>query len=276
MSKSDYQRIPRQVFMTTRFPISSVLNSHFKALNSLNPEYEFYLYNDSQVREYISEHWGDFLIGIYDSIGEEYFPAKIDLWRYLIIYDKGGVYFDDKSGPVRALRNLIKPRDRMIISTWGENVSHWKKKYGHKKGEFTNWCVISEPKHPMIKCIIVDIIRRIINSNGLETGKTGVLNLTGPIGSTTTILDNLEDMKSEIRILKNTFNRKMYFNALTKTKKFSRIHESMREKDRLYSIQKTPIVDVSKVRALVSEYSSGCNHCLESIIFEIPDSKQRC
>ena len=261
--------------MTTRFPISPVLNSHFKALNSLNPEYEFYLYNDNQVREYISEHWGGFLTGVYDSIGEEYFPAKIDLWRYLIIYEKGGVYLDDKSGPVKALRNLIKPRDRMIISTWGENVTRWKKDYGHNKGEFTNWCIISEPKHPMIKCIILDIIRKIINSEGLEIGKMGVLNLTGPIGSTTTILENLEKMKSEIRILKNTFNRKMYFNALTKTKKFSKIHESMRGKDRLYSIQKTPIVDVKRVRALVSKYLSRQDHSLESVIFSVPHGKQR-
>jgi len=262
--------------MTTRFPISNALGSHIKKLKSLNSDYEFHLFDDNEVSDYIVSRWGPFVSGIYDSIGSEYFPAKIDLWQYLIIYDKGGVYFDDKSGPVKTLGNLIKPHDQMIISTWGENISLWKKKYGHKKGEFTSWCVIAKPRHPMIKCIIVDIIRRIINSNGLEIGKTGVLNLTGPIGSTTTILDNLEDMKSEIRILKNTFNRKMYFNALTKTKKFSNIHESMREKDRLYSIQKTPIVDVSKVRALVSEYSSGCNHCLESVIFEIPDSEQRC
>lgn len=275
MAKARSQRIPKRVFMTARFPISAVLKSHFSELYSSNPDYDFHLYDDNQVRDYISAHWGAFLLGIYDSIGVEYFPAKIDLWRYLIIYHKGGVYFDDKSGPVKTLSSLIKPNDKMIISTWGENIMHWKKDYGHRKGEFTNWCVIAESRHPMVRCIIVDMIDRIINYNGVEFGKTGVLKLTGPIGSTTTILENLPKLKNEIRVLKNTFGRKMYFNAITKSKKFSSTHESMREKDRLYSIQKSPIVNLDKVKALVSEFRIDQGRSLESVIFQIPDNLPR-
>ncbi len=253
--------------MTTRFPLSQALESHFEELKSSNSDYEFHLFDDDKVRHYITSRWGPFVSGIYDSIGSEYFPAKIDLWQYLIIYDKGGVYFDDKSGPVKTLGNLIKPHDQMIISTWGENISLWKKKYGHKKGEFTSWCVIAKPRHPMIRHIITDIIGRIARSDGSEKGKNGVLRMTGPIGSTTTILNNIGKYKDCVKVMKNTFNRRMYFNGITKSKKFSNNHEAMRGEDRLYSIQETPIIDVESVKSLLDEYVGGRHPNLNKVIF---------
>ena len=259
--------------MTTRFPISNALGSHIKKLKSLNSDYEFHLFDDNEVSDYIVSRWGPFVSGIYDSIGSEYFPAKIDLWQYLIIYDKGGVYFDDKSGPVKKLGNIIKPNDQMIISTWGENISLWKKEYGHKKGEFTSWCVIAEPKHPMIRHIISDIIGRITKSDGTEKGKNGVLRMTGPIGSTTTILDNIGKYKDRVKVMKNTFNRKMYFNGMTKSRKFSDNHEVMRGEDRLYSIQETPVVDIESVKSLLDEFVEDRHSDLDKVIFHNFDEK---
>ena len=64
--------------MTTRFPISNALGSHIKKLKSLNSDYEFHLFDDNEeVTTYFP--LGAFVSGIYDSIGSEYFPAKIDL-----------------------------------------------------------------------------------------------------------------------------------------------------------------------------------------------------
>ena len=204
MAKARSQRIPKQVFMTARFPISAVLKSHFSELYSSNPDYDFHLYDDNQVRDYISAHWGAFLLGIYDSIGVEYYAAKIDLWRWLIIYDKGGIYLDDKSGPVKTFDRLIKQNDEFVISTWGENKDLWRESHGHAGGEFVNWCLISTPQHPLSKLVISDILCRIVNSNGKEFGKQGVLRLTGPIGSTTTILDNIKNYSRGVRIMKNS------------------------------------------------------------------------
>ncbi|GIR80875.1 MAG: hypothetical protein CM15mP82_4270 [Methanobacteriota archaeon] len=42
----------------------------------------------------------------------------------------------------------------------------------------------------------------------------------------------------------------------------------MREKDRLYSIQKSPIVNLDKVKALVSEFRIDQGRSLESVIFK--------
>ena len=34
------------------------------------------------------------MLNIYNSIDESYGPCRADLFRYLILYDKGGIYLD--------------------------------------------------------------------------------------------------------------------------------------------------------------------------------------
>ena len=60
------------------------------------------IYHDEEIESYIESNF------CLQCIGTEYYAAKIDLWRWLIIYDKRGIYLDDKSGPVKTFDRLIK------------------------------------------------------------------------------------------------------------------------------------------------------------------------
>ena len=91
--------------------------------------------------------------------------------------------------------------------------------------------------------------------------------MTGPIGSTTTILDNIGKYKDRVKVMKNTFNRKMYFNGMTMSRKFSDNHEAMRGEDRLYSIQETPVVDIESVKSLLDEFVEDRHLDLDKVIF---------
>jgi len=272
MSFTARQKVPRRLFVTARFPISNSLIAHFDDLKKSNPNYSMEIYHDEEIESYIESNWGRFVLDLYQCIGTEYYAAKIDLWRWLIIYDKGGIYLDDKSGPVKTFDRLIKQNDEFVISTWGENKDLWRESHGHAGGEFANWCLISTPQHPLSKLVISDILCRIVNSNGKEFGKQGVLRLTGPIGSTTTILDNIKNYSRGVRIMKNSFGRKMYYNALVKTMTCSKSHHPLRSGDRDYRSQTTPILDLERVNQVVQSKGITSNDQMVDWIFSDFDS----
>lgn len=266
MSSAVRQKVPRQLYVTARYPVPNSLIAHFNDLRKNNPKYSLEIYHDEDIESYIESIWGRFMLSLYECIGTEYYAAKIDLWRWLIIYDKGGIYLDDKSGPVKTFDKLIKQNDEFIISTWGENKDLWRESHGHSKGEFANWCLISTPHHPLSKLVISDILCRMVGSKGNEFGKQGVIRMTGPIGSTTTILDNIKKYSQGVRIMKNSFGRKMYYNALVKTMTCSKSHHSLRSGDRDYRSQTTPILDLNRINQVIqSEGISSNTQMLERI-----------
>ena len=46
----------------------------------------------SDMRSYLQEVWGDDVLALFDSY--EKIPHKVDLWRYCILYERGGIYMD--------------------------------------------------------------------------------------------------------------------------------------------------------------------------------------
>jgi mannosyltransferase OCH1-like enzyme len=86
---------PLDVYMTWGF--SDVPQGMYDAIMNnveINPEFNFYIYNDDQCREYIRENFDNDVLEAFDDL----LPGayKADLWRYCILYKKGGVYMDIK------------------------------------------------------------------------------------------------------------------------------------------------------------------------------------
>ena len=59
-----------------------------------NPEFEHHLYDETMCRSFIQEHFPKKVLHAYDSIIPHAYKA--DLWRYCILYKKGGIYLDSK------------------------------------------------------------------------------------------------------------------------------------------------------------------------------------
>ena len=59
-----------------------------------NPEFEYHFYDDNQCREYIKDNFNKDVLHAFDKLIPGAFKA--DLWRYCILYKKGGIYVDIK------------------------------------------------------------------------------------------------------------------------------------------------------------------------------------
>ena len=64
------------------------------AIQKQNPEFEHHLYDEKKCRRYIQTHFPSHVLDAYDAIVPHAYKA--DLWRYCILYKKGGIYLDSK------------------------------------------------------------------------------------------------------------------------------------------------------------------------------------
>jgi hypothetical protein len=89
---------------------------HYNAVQTfleLNPEYEYYFYDDNDCRNFIKNHFGESILDSYDLLYPGAFKA--DLFRYCYIYIKGGCYFDNKYILRMPLRNIIKREYKNLL-----------------------------------------------------------------------------------------------------------------------------------------------------------------
>ncbi len=71
-------------------------------LKRQNPEFEHYLYDDNECREFIKNNFPEVILKTYDSL----IPGayKADLWRLCILYINGGIYMDIKLSCVNGFK----------------------------------------------------------------------------------------------------------------------------------------------------------------------------
>jgi hypothetical protein len=80
-----------------------------------NPEFEHHLYDDADCRAFIVDNFDKSVVDAYDAL----IPGayKADLWRYCVLYKKGGVYLDIKfqCEPGFSLKELTKDDETFIL-----------------------------------------------------------------------------------------------------------------------------------------------------------------
>lgn len=164
---SEYpQRIPKVIYQT--FKSCSVSDNFYKNYQSyldLNSEYSHEFYDDERLKDYVySFNCQGFnftakeLKKAFDSLAV---PAgRADLWRYLIIYDRGGVYADFDSLCLKPLRHSIDPLDDIVTCRLG-----WSHNYNNKNHIwlhlFPQWVLIYSPRCLIMKTIIEKVVECI-------------------------------------------------------------------------------------------------------------------
>jgi mannosyltransferase OCH1-like enzyme len=101
------QKIPKKIYQTS-YDNKYVSLLHYNSLQTfleLNPEYEYYFYDDNDCRKFIKNNFDKEVLDAFDLL----YPGayKADLFRYCCIYIKGGCYFDNKYILRIPLRELI-------------------------------------------------------------------------------------------------------------------------------------------------------------------------
>ena len=120
--KNNYNSIiPLNIFQT--WHSKDLPNKMMRSVNFLknyNSEFTHYLFDDEDCRNFIKDNYDSTVLHAFDSL----IPGayKADLWRYCVLYKKGGIYIDIKYIP---LNNF-----KLINLTESEHFVLDKDKYG--------------------------------------------------------------------------------------------------------------------------------------------------
>ena len=112
-----------------------------------NPTYTHVLFTDQDMETFITENFNSQIVECYHRLN--IIVAKVDFWRYLILYHYGGVYVDMDSTIIGSLDNLIHEDDDAIISK--ENNPYF----------YVQWGLIFQKNHPILKHTIELLIHNI-------------------------------------------------------------------------------------------------------------------
>jgi mannosyltransferase OCH1-like enzyme len=190
-TKQPLKYIPKKIFQTIsdKDTLSPKFQKNIDYIKNLNPGWEYKLFDDKDRRHYILKYYGEEYLKCYDMINPKYGPCRADFFRYLLMYQEGGVYLDIKSAMERPLDTIIHPEDEYILSYWICPCNFSVLKNDITEGEYQQWHIICRPKHPFLKEVIKLVIENIKTyriSDGV--GKYGVLKLSGPIVYTEAIM----------------------------------------------------------------------------------------
>jgi len=201
--------IPRTVVQTHMYEnLDSVpvgLQKVMKKIRSDNPFWTFHYFNHVQQRSFIQDFMPFRVLCAYDALNVVYGPAKADLFRYCAIYILGGVYLDSKSGVTKPLDQVFSDKN----TSGGPLLSHWSPRYKANRavlkipqGEIVNWFVASPARHPFLLKVIMHVTLNIEEQFGLpsevrESGKVGVLRITGPIAYSRAMLQYIEEQQHQ-------------------------------------------------------------------------------
>lgn len=157
-----YMNIPKIIYQTWKTKhLHPQIEKIKQDIQNLNPTYKMELFDDDDMDRWIKTNCDKQTRQAYDKLYVG--AAKADLWRYLILYQNGGIYLDMDSIIHKSLDELIQIDDSAIISREGN------------KGYFMQWMLIFEKRHPILKSTIDKCIYNINNPN-----TTDVVFLTGP------------------------------------------------------------------------------------------------
>jgi mannosyltransferase OCH1-like enzyme len=117
----------------------------------MNPLYTYYLYDDNDMDNFVNEHFKGEIAECYNKLN--IIVAKVDFWRYLVLYTYGGIYLDIDSSIEKPLDDLIKDDDQAIITAEGNS------------NLYVQWALIFSKGHPILKRTIELVCNNIKNNS---------------------------------------------------------------------------------------------------------------
>ena len=129
----------------------------------LNPKFIHDIFNDDTANAIIRHLYVNLpeVIKAYESL--PHLLLKIDFFKYLILFAKGGVYADIDTVPIQPVPNWIPENVDsneigMIIGIESDPKVglNWKKYYARRL-QFSNWVIQAKPGHPILREVIATI-----------------------------------------------------------------------------------------------------------------------
>jgi hypothetical protein len=200
------QRIPNVVHQTWTRPALPLRHAQkVVQFRELNEDYSFIFYNDAQIEEYMQQNFsGHPILAVFKDL---LIPAsKIDVWRYCLLYNEGGIYCDIDSALTIPFRELLAGNPPELISFEGNT---WKARLDlttcadprvflpcppraaeqnleHADHLVLNWLLCFEKGNPILAEVIDLIVRHADFYRGRAFGgfMVPILHFTGPLALT--------------------------------------------------------------------------------------------
>lgn len=199
-SSQRYQAIPPIVYHTTRSRLAHPL--HHRSIESFrdrNPELSFLIFDEEATNRYMKTEWSK--RPIYDVFSRGLVgQLRADIFRYCIIFERGGYYFDFNKSSEAPLQNLHPPDAEAMVS-YERNVSLFpansaiRDTVADPLGSIVQWGFGFRPQHPALSRVIDRIVELAPYFSGRSFAfpKEAVLALTGPGAFTAAVRSWVED-----------------------------------------------------------------------------------
>jgi mannosyltransferase OCH1-like enzyme len=128
-----------------------IVQAKIDLFKNKNPEYKYNLYTDADMDNFVNEHYKGEIAECYNKLN--IIVAKVDFWRYLVLYKYGGIYLDMDSSIEKPLKGLIKDEDEAIITAEGNPKL------------YVQWALIFSKQHPILQRTIELIVNNIKNNS---------------------------------------------------------------------------------------------------------------
>jgi mannosyltransferase OCH1-like enzyme len=148
--KSNYQiNVPLNIFQT--WHTKNLTPSMFQCAASIkrnNPKFNYYLFDDNDCREFIKNNYSSEVLEAFDTL----IPGayKADLWRYCILYIRGGIYLDIKYKTV----NYFKFINLMEKEHWVLDVD---------RDGIYNALIVARPGNEILRRAIDQVVENVKN-----------------------------------------------------------------------------------------------------------------
>ena len=240
-----YEGIPKIIHQTYSSweRLQPEWKSNIQKIKELNPDWIYHFYSDADIEKFIEDEYGIPILNLYNRINPHIGPARADVFRYLLLYKKGGVYLDIKSTAKIPLSSVLNSNDSFILSNWSQVPNREKELTQFPLGEYVQWSIISSPGHPFLRAVINNVLGNLLVYNPWlhGVGKRAALRITGPFTYTFAIdsIKNLYPYRYIRQMEDIGIHYSMYALANPKTHIMS--HE--KHFPNHYSQSKTPLIE---------------------------------
>jgi len=201
-NKFNIPLIVHQSWNNDIFPNS--IGKEILKFRKINPDVEFNLYNNTYVNNFMKKFYSNHKIyKIFKNA--KYWQIKADIFRYCILYENGGFWFDIKSSLNKQLSKVLYKKTNLLIS-FENNKNHLsykkniKNKLKYPDNWICNWGIASSKKNKLIKKLIDNICSnyKSYKNKIFENPKIAILEFTGPRMLTKTIIQEITKNKIDI------------------------------------------------------------------------------
>jgi len=144
--------------------LPTLLKNTNEILIAENPEFNHYLYDENECRDFIQHHFSQDVVNAYNSL----IPCsyKSDLWRFCILYINGGIYYDIKFRCLNGFKFIALTENELFVKDMQENC-------------VLTGLIVSKPGNAILKkCIdqiVVNVQTRFYGKNPLYPTGPGLL-----------------------------------------------------------------------------------------------------